>query len=76
MTPEKKAQLQTYIEAIAEILYAESDLADLHTLEGIELTVRDKIQEHVSPSIGCFLSAQLAALKPAESEHWKVRWES
>lgn len=68
MTPDKAAQLQTYLDAIAEILYQESDPAAMQTLEGIELTVREKIQAHVSPALGCFLSAQLAVQKRGESE--------
>ena len=39
ITPEKKAELQNHLEAIAEILYDESNLTDMQTLEAIELTV-------------------------------------
>lgn len=68
MTPEQKAQLQPHLDAIAEILYADSDPTAMQTLEGIELTVREKIQAHVSPELGRFLSAQLAARKQAEND--------
>ena len=69
MTPEKKAELQNHLDAIADILYDDSDPTDMQTLEAIELTVRDKIQEPVSPAVGRFLSAQLAGRRTAESEH-------
>jgi len=68
MTPEKAAQLQTHLDAIAQLLYEESDPAAMQTLEGIELTVREKIQTYVSPELGRFLSAQLAARKQVESD--------
>ncbi|MGF1515028.1 MAG: hypothetical protein ACFB5Z_15210 [Elainellaceae cyanobacterium] len=66
MTPEKAAQLQTYPDGIAEILYEESDPAAMQTLEGIELTVREKIQAYVSPEVGRFLSTKLAAPMPRQ----------
>lgn len=68
MTPDKAAQLQTHLDAIAEILYQESDPAAMQSLEGIELTVREKIQAHVSPELGRFLSAQLVERQRDESE--------
>ena len=73
MTPDKAAQLQTYLDGIAEILYEESDPAQMQTLEGIELTVREKIQAHVSPELGRFLSAQLLAQMQGESECSRAR---
>ena len=69
MTPEKKADLQSHLDAISDILYADSDPSQMQTLEAIELTVREKIQEHVSPEVGRFLSAQLAVHKTAESDN-------
>ncbi|HHP7243939.1 MAG TPA: hypothetical protein ACFE0H_04555 [Elainellaceae cyanobacterium] len=68
MTPDKAAQLQSHLDAIAELLYEESDPAAMQTLEGIELTVREKIQAHVAPELGRFLSAQLAARRQDERE--------
>lgn len=64
MTPEKAAQLKTHLEAIAQLLYEESNPADMQTLEGIEMTVREQIQAHVSPELGHCLSARLAAQQP------------
>ncbi len=67
MLPDKAAQLQSHLDAIAELLYEDSDPAALQTLEGIERTVRDKIQTHVAPELGRFLSKQLAARQLDES---------
>lgn len=67
MTPEQKAQLQPHLDAIANILYEDSDPASLQTLEAIELRVREQIQAHVSPEVGLFLSVQSAVRRPAKN---------
>uniref|UniRef100_UPI0036F2EE36 ISKra4 family transposase n=1 Tax=Trichocoleus desertorum TaxID=1481672 RepID=UPI0036F2EE36 len=54
MTPAQAQALQVHLEAIAQILYAESDPEAMKTLEGIELTLREQIQAHVSPELGVF----------------------
>jgi hypothetical protein len=54
MTPAQKEAIQQHAEAIAAILYADTDPATLNSLENIECTVREKILEHVSPQIGIF----------------------
>lgn len=56
MTPDKEEALKAHLKAIAQILYDESDPQAMKTLEGIELTVRQQIQTHVSPELGGFLS--------------------
>jgi hypothetical protein len=64
MSPEQKRQLKAHTDAIAAILLADAKAQHperLETLEGIELTVRQQIQEHVSPEIGVFLSSMAAA---------------
>jgi len=73
MTPAQEQALNAHLEAIAEILYDESDPGAMTTLEGIELTVREKIQAHVSPEIGIFLSAKLAVRQQASRECSKAR---
>lgn len=72
MTPEQKARLQPHLDAIAKILYEDSDPSSMQTLEDIELRVREQIQSHVSPELGRFLSAQLAVRKLGESENSKA----
>jgi hypothetical protein len=66
MTPEQEKALTPHLEAIAQILYDDSDPAAITTLEGIELTVREKMQAYVSPKLGRFLSERLALHKPDE----------
>ena len=54
MTPEQEQALKVHLEAIAQILYDQSDPEAMKTLEGIELTVRQQIQTHISPKLGFF----------------------
>ena len=56
MTPAEAQRVQECIQEIAAILYKNTDLAQLTSLEGIETTVRQQMLEHVSPYIALFLS--------------------
>lgn len=68
MTPAQEQLLKAHLEAIAQIIYDESDPEAMKTLEGIEVTVRQQIQAHVSPELGRFLSEGLAERKRASDE--------
>ena len=68
MTPEQEQALKVHLQAIAQILYDESDPAAMKTLEGIEMMVRQQIQAHVTPELGGFLSKRLPERKQANSE--------
>lgn len=68
MTPEQQGALDNHIDAIAKILYADTDPETLTTLADIERTVRDKMLEHVSPQVGIFLSAVLQERRQGERE--------
>ena len=68
MNPDQEQALKVHLEAIAQILYDNSDPEAMKTLEGIELTLREKIQAHVSPELGRFLSEQLVVRKREECE--------
>ena len=68
MTSEQEQALKAHLEAIAQILYDNSDPEAMQTLEGIELTVRQQIQAHVSPQLGFFLSEHLQERKQANEE--------
>lgn len=59
MQPEQEQALEAHLQAIAKILYDDSDPEAMQTLEGIEMTVRQKIQAYVSPELGNFLSKRL-----------------
>ena len=63
MTPEQQKALNTHLQAIAQILYDDSDPTALQTLEGIEVTIRSQLQKHVSPELGAFLS-ELSRARP------------
>jgi len=58
MNNAKKAQIQAYAQAMAALLYEETDPEQVKTLAGIEEAVRGHILEHVSPEIGNFLLQQ------------------
>ena len=68
MTPEQEQALKEHLQAIAKILYDESDPATMQTLEGIEMTLKQQIQTHVSPELGGFLSKRLQQPKQANPE--------
>jgi hypothetical protein len=44
----------------------------MKTLEGIELTVRQQMQKHVSPELGSFLSKRLQERKQASPDGSKA----
>lgn len=69
MTPEQERALKDHLQAIAKILYDDSDPSAMQTLEGIEMTLRQQIQTHVSPELGIFLSKRLQEPKSANPEH-------
>lgn len=62
MTPEKQAQMDAHVRAIAKLLHADAKAEGIPmaTLGEIEQTVRQQMQTHVSPGIGNFLSKQIA----------------
>lgn len=68
MKPEQEQALKAHLQAIAQILYDDSDPNTLQTLEGIEMTVRQKIQAHVSPALGNFLLRRLQAQQSDEPD--------
>lgn len=56
MTPEAAQQIQAHIQGIAQILYKNTNQADLVSLEAIEKSVRQQMLEHISPQVALFLS--------------------
>lgn len=65
MTPEDQAQLQQSVETIAAILYRNTPVEQLQTLEGIEQAIRAHAQQTVMPQLGIFLLQQ--QLKPPKA---------
>lgn len=65
MTPEEKQTVKAYLDADAAILYQNTDVEKLQSLEDIEQVVRQHMLENVSLQIGLFLSNQRQ--KPLQS---------
>ena len=66
MTESEKNEIHSHVQAIAAILYRDSESREpekLISLEGIEIAVREQMQNCVSKDIGIFLSKQLRGQK-------------
>lgn len=66
MTESEKNEIHTHVQAIAAILYKDTESREperLTSLEGIELAVREQMQQCVSKDIGIFLSKQAQGQK-------------
>lgn len=68
MKAEKLEKIKAHANAIAELLYEETEPEQVKTLEGIEKTVRNHLLDYVNPEIAKFLSAQVAGQKQEEKE--------
>lgn len=68
MQPEQEQALKAHLQAIAQILYDDSNPDAMQTLEGIEMTVRQKIQAYVSPELGNFLLERLQEQQQGDPE--------
>lgn len=69
MKPEQEQALKAHLQAIAKILYDDSDPDTMQTLEGVEMTVRQKIQAYVSPELGIFLLERLQEQSQGDLEN-------
>jgi len=61
MTESEKNEIHAHVQAIAAILYKDTESREpekLTSLEGIEIAVREQMQLCVSKDIGIFLSRQ------------------
>jgi hypothetical protein len=68
MTPEQFEQLNYHIEAIAQLLYEETNTESIQDLEGIEQTIRTQTLTHITPKIGVFFCEKEQGQLRAESE--------
>jgi len=68
METSKLKEIQSHANAIAKLLYEETDPAKITTLEGIERTVRQHLLDYVDPEIGNFLSHKVAEQKQEDQE--------
>jgi hypothetical protein len=69
MTPKKERKLAQHVEAIAALLYEETEPEQVESLAKIEATVRDKTLQYITPQLGVFLSEKLQELHQEESEN-------
>ena len=72
MTPEETKAIRAHVKAIAAILYQNTDLERIQSLEGIEQTVRQQMLEHVSPQMGIFLFEQAQTQARVDAEPSKA----
>ena len=71
MTESEKNEIRDHVQAIAAILYKDSESREpekLTSLEGIEIAVREQMQLCVSKDIGIFLSRQAQEQNLVEQE--------
>ncbi|MEH2464951.1 hypothetical protein [Nostoc sp.] len=61
MTPEQEAAIKSHVQAIAKILYEDTPIEQLQTLEGIQTAVRTHLLEQVGPKLTLFLSKAVQA---------------
>lgn len=54
MTPQEDKDLQSHVQAIAAILYQNTEPLELKTIEGIEQSVPQQLFKHISPQSGVF----------------------
>jgi hypothetical protein len=62
MTPEKEQKLAQHVEAIAALLYEETEPEQVESLAKIEATIREQTLEYITPQLGVFLL-------PKQQEH-------
>ena len=67
MDSEKLTQIQAHAQAIAALLYSETEKESVQTLAGIEEVVRNQILEHVAPEVGNFLSKKVVEREQGEN---------
>ena len=67
MEADKLKQIKAHANAIAKLLYTETDSEQVKTLEGIEEAVRKHLIDYVNPEVAKFLSRAVAEQKREES---------
>ena len=67
MNQAKEAQIAAHALALAKLLYEETASTNpeqLKSLEGIEVAIREHMQQRVTPTVANFLSQQVAKQQP------------
>lgn len=68
MTPDEEKQVKEHLQAVAEILYKNTDPTELKSFENLELFLREQILQEVSPELARFFFQKSQALKRVEPE--------
>lgn len=58
MTPKERQELETHLNAVAKILYKNTDPAQLKDFESIELVAREHLLTEIAPKLGEFFLMQ------------------
>lgn len=68
MKTERLKQIKAHAQAIAKLLYEETDSEKVKTLEGIEEAVRKHLIDYVNPEVANFLFRQVVEQRQVENE--------
>ena len=68
METERLKQIKVHANAIAELLYEETNSEKVKTLEGIEKAVRKHLIDYVNPEVVNFLSQPVVEQRQVENE--------
>ena len=68
MIPSDQEQLKAHLKVVAEILYRNTEPAELKSFESIEKSVRQKMLSEVGPEIGNFFFQQYQEFKQEKPE--------
>lgn len=66
MKPANQKKLQKHLQAIAKILYQESEAKESQSLAEIEKTIRAQTLEYITPELGFFFSKKQQELHREE----------
>ncbi len=72
MTPEQETSIKAHAQAIAAILYEQTEPEQVKTLAMLEKKVREQVLEYVTPEIGIFLSEKQREQNQEDPENSKV----
>jgi hypothetical protein len=61
-------KLQKHLQAVAKILYQESEVRELDSLAGIEKTIRAQTLEYITPELGIFFLKKQQEQQQEEQE--------
>ena len=72
LSPEEKQELKEHLKAVAQLLYRHTPPGNKQRFEDIETTLRDYIQEEVSPEIAKFFFSEVSQVKIGRARRIKT----